>query len=214
MSPFHEVVDKQLIRRLADAAGLTEEQFLRAAGLFYIAQMLGGTLAATPIKVERAKRATLQVLEVERVLSLTELSRAIGCPVDEAEKAVEALCGEGKAFTANHLKHGILVALADDGSLNIATLNDEERDTLIKSYYVNRDKGVAYQHIYKLMKPKVEGRNIKELTLRLLAEGAKSLSDLKAELETIPYGYLSWTLHSLVKEGKVKRVKRGLYALA
>lgn len=213
MNPFHEVVDKQLMRRLAEAAGLTEEQLLRAAGLFYIAQMLSGT-PATTLKLERVKRATLRVLEVERVLSLTELSRAVGCPVDEAEKAVEALCREGKTFTASHLKHGVLVALADDGSLNIATLNDEERDTLIKSYYVNRDKGVAYQHIYKLMKPKVEGRNVKELTLRLLTKGAKSLSDLKAELATIPYGSISWAIHSLIKEGKVKKLKRGLYALA
>lgn len=217
MSGFSEV-----LKEIADVAGVSVDQLLKVAGILYLLEK--GVLEHAPQKAPHVKdnieRMILHLLSIERALSIRDIEMYLNKPIGEIEEAVRRLEERGEVVSALSPSNLKIVALASDGTMNLLELPEEERAWMIVNAYGNRDKGLSYAKIYSLLKPQQPPQNrprreatVKEMVLAALKGGPKRRCDLLRELN-IPEGSLHWAITELHQAGKIKRVDKGTYALA
>ncbi|MEM2045772.1 MAG: hypothetical protein QXO20_06295 [Candidatus Bathyarchaeia archaeon] len=213
----------RVLKMMATCAGVNEEQFLKVAGVLYLAEKgLMKFQEAWPLKSDLEKRI-MHLLSIERALSTRDLEDLLREPREEVESAVQKLEADGKVISAMTSPNVRIVALVNDGTLDITSLPPEERRWMIVNAYGNRDKGMTYAQLYSFLKSpkhakgpvrpsKRMGRR-KEEVLQALKEGPKRLSELIKTLN-LPEGTAYWVLAALIREGRVERIGKGLYKLA
>lgn len=211
----------EALKKMAEMAGVSEEQFLRVAGVLYLAEK---GLLSEPAAQEKAdlEKKIVHLLAVERTLSIRELENLLHENWENLEAAVQRLEGEGKVVTAvsSNVK---IAAIANDGTLDLSSLPPEEREWMVVNAYGNRDKGLTYAKIHSFFKPpkrtekpgKLGGKKgrRKEEVLQALKEGPKRRFQLVRALG-LPEATVEWALAKLLGEGRVKKLEKGLYALA
>jgi hypothetical protein len=221
MNQLREILEEDILKRLAASAGLTEDQLLKAAGLLHIIQLLKSEKPSdipsqlACLRAQRLKEELRQLLTFEKALPLSEVSQLLKCDGKEAEVAAAELTSKGEAYIVQHPKFGPIVAASSDGTLNLAELKDKDRGDLIINYHANRGKDVTYRQIYMLMKPALKEACFSEAEKRLL-ELLKTRPRRYIELvqEGVPKGQIYPALKKLMDRGMVRKVKRGKYAVA
>jgi len=217
---------REKVREIARAAGVGENQLLQALGLLYLIKegilpAPGGAKPAEggliPARASDAEKRVMHILSIERTIGLDEILEYM----PDAEKAVERLIKSGRAYEAVNPYGVRIIAIADDGTLDISSLSEEERRRLIINTYANRSKGLSYAKMLELMRSAEAkrgeraaggGPSRREQVIEALKGGPKSLRELEGA--GIPGGALRWTIGRLLKRGVVKRVGAGVYALA
>lgn len=210
---------KEALKRMAEMAGVSEEQFLKVAGVLYLFER--GFLMSPKAGPDEKRfesdleKRFLHLLSIERVLSVRELTNLLNVEERELETVIQKLSAEGKVAVET-VSNNKIVATTNDGTLNIASLKPEDRQWLIINAYGNRDKGLTYAQIFNFLRTapnekKKEGW--REKILKALETGPKRFTELRRELN-IPEGSLKAVLSRLLKEGRIERVEVGLYKLA
>lgn len=198
---------EEWLRELASAAGVSQEQFLKVAGIIHL-------LPFIPKESEelRVKSLVWSLLKAKRVASLNELQRELLADEEGLEAALRELEAEGKACEVDTYAYGRLVAVSDDGTLDISKLNAEDRASVVSATYANRSQNLTYKSVLELCRRTIPPPSAEERILELLEAGAKRYVDLlKAG---IPKARIYPALKSLMEKGKVKKLKRGVYSLA
>ncbi|MEM2591742.1 MAG: hypothetical protein QXI60_04070 [Thermofilaceae archaeon] len=198
---------------------MSEEQFLKVLGVLYLFEK--GVLGEPrPSSVKERIESDLEkkiihVLSVERALSVYDLKNLLRVEEGEIEDAVQRLEAEGKVV-AVAVQNNKIVAVPNDGTLDIAPLKPEEKRWMVINAYGNRDKGLTYAQLYSFLtsapKEPSKSRGRKEEVLQALKDGPKRYSELRRAL-SLSKGSFHWTLAELLKEGKIERIERGLYRL-
>ncbi|MCD6538796.1 type IV toxin-antitoxin system AbiEi family antitoxin domain-containing protein [Candidatus Bathyarchaeota archaeon] len=204
------------LEEIAEAAGITVDQLLKAAGVLRILEILAvhGDFSGEK-RGSRLKKKVLYKIQTETVVSVREVIGEFG---EEALKVLGELEEEGKVVTVENDKIGALTAICDDGSLNIKRLDREEMESLVVDYYMNRDKALSYRQVLEIRREikretaKNASSKREKMILEALREGAKTRRELEAMCGG--HGSASWTLSHLLKKGRIVRVGKGVYALA
>jgi biotin operon repressor len=208
------------LNKLAEAAGLTPEQLLKAAGILALAEK--GVLKFSEDQFPKTgdcEKRLMHVLSLERAVSFEELAKIV--PPEALDETAKKLVEQGKALMAVNPYGVKVVAIADDGTLNLTTLPPEEKDWMVVNAYGNRDKGLSYAKLYNFLKApaatkqshrgKRRRMSRTQQVFEALKQGPMSLSKIASTLK-VSIGTVSWAIAELQKAGKVKRLKRGLYA--
>jgi len=225
---MEESAYREKVREIARAAGVGENQLLRTLGLLYLikegilpapggAEPAEGRLILSNARASDAEKRVMHILSIERTIGLDEILEYM----PDAKEAVKRLVKSGRAYEAVNPYGVRIIAVADDGTLDISSLSEDERRRLIINTYANRSKGLSYAKMLELMRSaEVKrgertaggGPSRREQVIEALKSGPKSLRELREA--GIPRGALLWTMGGLLKKGVVKRVGAGVYALA
>lgn len=170
-------------------------------------------------KTGDCEKRLMHVLSLERAVSFEELAKVV--PPEALDETAKKLVEQGKALMAVNPYGVKVVAIADDGTLNLTTLPPEEKDWMVVNAYGNRDKGLSYAKLYNFLKApaateqshrgKRRRMSRTQQVFEALKQGPMSLSKIASTLK-VSIGTVSWAIAELQKAGKVKRLKRGLYA--
>ncbi|MEM0235170.1 winged helix-turn-helix domain-containing protein [Thermofilum sp.] len=214
--------ERESLKRMADMAGVSEEAFLKVAGVLYLFEK--GFLrdprshdGGQAPKSDLEKRV-MHILSVERALSTRDLMSLLHIEEGDLEAIVQKLEADGKVVTSAIPPNIKIVAVANDGTMNIASLNSEERQWMIINAYGNRDKGLTYSQLYSFLKAPphpgepTEKKGRKWEILQALKQGPKKRSELARTLN-LSDSTVGWALKELLRDGKIERVEKGLYKL-
>jgi len=197
------------LEEVAGTVGLTAEQLAKAFGAILLYSVFAGTRQTPP----KPREAILRFLEAKRVARPEELTGMFG--EEDVEKALAGLEADGKVLNVDTYAYGRLVALADDGTLNLKELTDEERAATVSTAYANRLLGLTYRTAlehYRKNRRLLRRTSPEEEILEMLKKGQKRYVDLVRG--GIPKSRVYPALKALIREGKVKKVGRGRYSLA
>jgi len=199
------------LEEVASTVGLTGEQLAKAFGAILLYSVFAGT-RQTPPKPS-CREAILNFLKAKRVAKPEELTGMFG--EEEVEKALVDLEADGKVCNVDTYAYGRLVAMVDDGTLNLKGLTDEEKAATVSTAYANRLLGLTYRTAlehYRKNRRLLKRASPEEDILEMLKTGQKRYVDLVRG--GIPKSQIYPALKALIKEGKVKKVGRGRYCLA
>jgi hypothetical protein len=220
---------KEWIRETASTAGLTDEQLIKAAGILLLRlihdekglaeerllKIAGAFLSGAPSSEMspfiRAKEAVWHALKAEKVATPEEIQSTLSMSDTEFEDAVRSLQAEGKISVVDTYAYGKLIAVADDGSLNISNLEEKDKAKVASAAYANKSLNLNYRKVLELCRRTAVESDVDKV-LKLLNAGPKRYTELVRN--GVPKGRIYTILRSLIKEGKVRKVKRGKYAVA
>jgi hypothetical protein len=200
---------EEWLREVASSVGLTEEQLAKAVGAVVLNSIYAGIRPPKP----KCREAVLQILKAKRVVKREELASAFSA--GEVEDAVRELEAQGEVCEVDTYAYGKLVAVADDGTLNLAGLADEEKAAAVSTAYANRSIGLTYRTAlehYRKNRRLLTRTNPAEEILELLKTGPKRYVELVRS--GLPKSQIYPALKTLTSEGKVRKLARGKYSLA
>ena len=198
---------KDWLRELASAAGVSEEQFLKVAGVIHLIPLTPPGSIPSP-----SKSLVLRLLEAKRVANFRELQEELHVSGEDLKPIIRELEAEGKACTVDTYAYGPLLALTDDGTLSLAELDARDRAAVVSATYANKSLNLTYRNVLELYRKTTPQPSAAERILEQLGTGPKRYTDLlKAG---IPKAQIYPTLKKLMEQGRVKRAKRGVYLLS
>jgi hypothetical protein len=201
------------LKELASAASLTEDQLLKAAGVILLLRHYSGP----PAKPLMDGEDVMSILKQEKVARPEELQERLGIGAGELRAALQNLKDKGEVVFVDTSTYGRLVALADDGTLKLRQLSDDKRTLVASAAYANKKWGATYRSLLEAYGegariPEKEAADTREKVLELLRAGPKRYVELVRS--GVPKSRIYPALKELIKEGKVRKVKRGKYAVA
>jgi len=220
---------KEWIEETASAAGLTDEQLIKAAGVLLLRlihneegsaeerllKIAGAFPSGAPSSEASpftgAEEAVWRALKALKVATPEELKSMLSMSDAVFEDAVRSLQAEGKISVVDTYAYGKLIAVADDGSLNISNLEEEEKARVASAAYANKSLNLDYKKVLELCRVTAAESDVDKV-LKLLSSGPKRYTELVRS--GVPKGRIYTILRSLIEEGKVRKIKRGKYAVA